>query len=383
MLCLAASLAAAPGGAAPPASGGVPDPRATLERARARQAVADFDEAADALELFARQSLKAPEAPEALRDAVSLRLGMGQTEQAGKDGELFVRTYGATMPAEAARVSFGVTADAASREDDAAARKRVAGWVATFDRRAPLDLRVRAHALLGRAYVALDQPKMAEAEYGVVRSLWLQAEGGDDQRTAAAPAVGEALFFFAEQKRRRAEAMGFPRYRGSVDSQADFLDYLHGEVAGWLKKKRPMIEEAERAYLEIQAIQPAAPTRWAIAARARVGGIWARFAAEMRAPAFPREFKPTARSAAREELRAFAQDALYEAGEPLRQRAKAAYAACVDESVRRMHADESSERCVAWLARNDGERFHAMDELPPRARSFGAAVPLPEPAPGP
>ena len=112
-----------------------------------------------------------------------------------------------------------------SRRTGSGASVLLSGWVKkAFDRRAPLDLRIPAHALLGRALAKLNDGKKAEAEYALVRDLWrdpeagvkaIQDDGGDDRRLARAlTAVGEARFFFAEQRRREVEEDPLPRVQG-------------------------------------------------------------------------------------------------------------------------------------------------------------------------
>ena len=53
------------------------------------QAIAVYDQAANWYERFARENPKMDKAPEALQDAVVLRLGLGQEDQAIKDADLF------------------------------------------------------------------------------------------------------------------------------------------------------------------------------------------------------------------------------------------------------------------------------------------------------
>ena len=51
-------------------------------------------------ERFARETPKMDKAPEALQDAVVLRLGLGQEKQAIDDADLFNRNYGQAKPAQ-------------------------------------------------------------------------------------------------------------------------------------------------------------------------------------------------------------------------------------------------------------------------------------------
>ena len=58
------------------------------------QAIAVYDEAAGFYERFARESPSMSEAPQALRDAVVLRLGTGDDVGAEKDADQFSRSFG-------------------------------------------------------------------------------------------------------------------------------------------------------------------------------------------------------------------------------------------------------------------------------------------------
>src|SRR6185369_181267 len=136
------------------------------------QAVAAYEEAADGYEAFARMSPKDSEAPDALADAVILRLALGQMAEARRDGDFFLKTYGSTRRAPAARVSFAIEQQLVERGDQAAAKKGLAAWLGAFDRSGPLDLRIDAHTSLGRVYARTGDRKKAEAEYALVRDLW-------------------------------------------------------------------------------------------------------------------------------------------------------------------------------------------------------------------
>lgn len=78
--------------------------RAVHEIGKNYQSIAVYDEAATWYERFAREDGSAPEAAEALQDAIVLRLGLGQDELAAKGAELFQKTWGERKPALSARV---------------------------------------------------------------------------------------------------------------------------------------------------------------------------------------------------------------------------------------------------------------------------------------
>lgn len=106
----------------------------------------------------------------------------------------------------------------------------------------------------------------------------------------AAPSVPadllrEPLFVAAEQKRQDAERLAPPVYRGDrneKDMAAFLMPGGGGPWDAWHKAKRAAIEDAAAAYAKIPAMTPAPPPAWVVAVHARVGALWASFAAELR-----------------------------------------------------------------------------------------------------
>jgi tetratricopeptide (TPR) repeat protein len=380
-----------PAAPAPPVAG-----TSLLEQGRAHQAVGSFDEAAGAFETFARQSPAATGASEALQDAVVLRLGMDQADEAGNDAELFVKTYGATQRALAARVSLAVARHLVEHEDYEAARGRLDAWVKAFDADAPLDARLLAHVGLARAHVKRNEPAGAEAEYRLVRDLWhdpqaamsaLGSGDGADRRAAASiTAVGEALFFFAELSRREAEKIRFPEYRGPA-TRKEVLEHMQTKVAAWVKTKHPALDAAEKEYRKVLEIQPVPPPRWVVASASRVGQMWGKFVAELRAAPIPREWKGQGpvpgTSITYDALRADYYRALDDASEPMKRTARSAFKTCADYSVKYQYVDAYARRCTEWLAKNDGTGIHPLDELRPRWGQLGPGISYPQPLPDP
>src|SRR6185503_14763805 len=158
--------------------------------------------------------------------------------------------------------------------DWAEARKRLTSAMSLIDRNATIDVQIQAHAMLGRVFTHVGTVPNASGEYSKVRNSWkdpaaaikkVQDAGGDQRKVAKMlTAVGEALFFFAEQKRKDVDKIKFPEYRGS-GQRDDVLKHINTKVADWVKKKRPAIEETEKEYLKIVKLEPDAPPRWVIA----------------------------------------------------------------------------------------------------------------------
>ena len=126
-------------------------------------------------------------------------------------------------------------------------------------------------------------------------------------------------------------------------------------------------------------LDPAPAPRWVIASTARIGQLWARFAAAHRPPPIPHVGWPHGSDPGVDELRALYGRAFQDASEPFRRRAKAAFEGCLAASARLRHADERSELAVRWLARHFPAEHRAIDELYPRSSELGPTVPRFEP----
>src|SRR5690606_24701131 len=193
----------------------------------------------------------------------------------------------------------------------------------------------------------------------------------------ALTAVGEALFFFAEEKRAAAEKIQFPEYKGSGDRD-DVLKFVKTKVGDWIQKKRPAIKEAEAEYIKIVELQPVPPPKWVIAAGARVGQMYGKFVAEFRAAPVPKEWKgpgmvPGTDVSYAEILTTY-YNSLDEASEPIKQQAKAAYKTCLGLSVKHQYFDEYSRACEEWLSKNYPAEYRLIDEFRSAPNRVGSGL---------
>jgi tetratricopeptide (TPR) repeat protein len=345
------------------------------------QAIAVYDEAANWYEKFARENPKAEKSADALSDATRLRLGLGQEGEAIKDADLFNKNYGTSKPAQTALIAFAIGAHYIEREDWAEARKRLTTAMSQIDRNATPDVQIQAHALLARVFVKLNSESSAGPEYNKVRNSWkdpasamkkLDAVGGDDGEKLrrlgkVLTSVGEAYFFFAEQRRKEVDKIKFPEYKGA-GTRDEVIKFIKTKVADWIKKKRPAIEDTEKEYLKVVSLQPVPPPQWVIASGSRVGQMWGKFVAEFRAAPIPKEWKgsgpvPGAGDLTYEELRGTYYQSLDEASEPQKQQAKGAFKTCLDYSVKYQYFDEFSRTCEVWLSKNYATEYHLIDEF--------------------
>lgn len=382
----------------------------------AHEAVASYEDAAIHYERYARDAPSMEEASELLAHAAELRMRLGHTVQAAADVELFVRAFGAKQPAEATRLRFALARHHGDRGDWEASRALLAAAMPALDRSPLLEPRIVGHALLGRALAELGRGANAAAEYGKVvaaakargraekGTIGLLSSSGvpsaaprdDDSWTAASlDATGEALLFFAEQKRARAEGVQLRAYQGKNDRES-LLAYHRTQVADWVRRKSAAIEEAEIAYARVLGIEPPpprpparfsaggdpnAPTapwgtddalasgdsnnvpspRFAVVALARVGALWADFVRAFRSVPIPRQWPLDG-----PELRgAYFMSTLDPADEPYKQRAKRAFVRCLQLGLIHRIVDEHTRSCEAWLARNHRVEYSVRDELHP------------------
>ena len=254
--------------------------------------------------------------------------------------------------------------------ENARARAELAKVVAQVDASGTLEARLAAHVMLGRACQLLGDTKCAAAHHGTVRELWkdpkaardeLDALGGDDTTRfrrlgRALNAVGEALFFAAEEKRLLADQEKFPVYKGSGKKE-EVLRHVNTKVAAWVKARRARIEQADKAYVAILGLEPVPPPRWVISAGSRVGGMWAKFTTEFQAAPMPAEWKqtglvPGGGGMTWEDIRREYHAALAAALASTVQTARAAYRQCSAMSIKYAYKDALSQECDDWLARN-------------------------------
>jgi hypothetical protein len=251
-----------------------------------------------------------------------------------------------------------------------------------IEKSATFDVVVQAHALLGRSFTNLKKRGEASAQYAKVRGLWSDPKAGeakimgipeeDDGNKIrrlgkALTSVGEAHFFFAEEKREDVEKIKFPEYHGPGSKEA-VLKHIKGKVVDWMKKKRPAIEKAQEEYLKIVQLQPTPPPRWVIAAGSQVGGLWGNFVREFRAAPIPTDIKKDT------ELRNTYYGALDEASEPDKLKAKAAFETCLKYSVTYQFFDEYSRKCELWLSSTYKNEYHAVDEFRASPINIGSGL---------
>ncbi len=347
--------------------------RATYEIGGNYQAIAVYDRAADYFEKYAADTkFKGEFADKALSDAVVLRLGLGMEKEAIDDAGNFNRYFGAKKKAEAAQIAFAVAAHYAEKKDWGNAERRLAGGMGLIDRQATIDIQAQAHSLLGHVYTQQKKNGPAAREYGKTAGLWkepgkataaINAIPGEDEGAKtrrlgrALEAVGEALFFFAEEQRvKRVDPVKFPEYKGKKDKEG-INKHISTKVKEWYEKKSKVIKEVAEEYKRIVDLQPTPPPRWVIASGSRVGDMWGTFVKDFRSAPIPKEWEKDY------EIRTAYYGALDDASEPYKKGARGAYEVCLGYSVKYQYFDEFSRACEEWLADTYKAEFHLIDEF--------------------
>lgn len=336
------------------------------------QAIAVYDQAAEWYERFAKSDPRAENADRALSDAAVLRLGLGHEKEAFDDAYEFTKAYGASKPAQAAAIAYAIGAHHAEKDEWEKARAALASALSQMDRAAP-DIQVQAHATYARALAKLGKVGEAQREYTRVRSLWSDPSSAEAKIRAAYPgeddgqkdrrlgraldAVGEALFFLADQRRiAEVDPIKFPEYRGAGD-KASVKAHIETKVKEWLQKKRAAIEKVEPEYAKILALEPAPPPKWIIAAGSRSGLMWSDFVDDFRRSPIPRAWKGT-------ELEHVYYEEIDRRSEPFKANlAKPALKKCLELSTKHQYSDAFSRSCELWLAKNYKQEYHTVDEL--------------------
>jgi hypothetical protein len=354
--------------------------RVVFELASLYWSIGEYGEAAVWLERFARENAGAEQAPGALRDAIVLRLGLGQPREADGDVERFGKAYGASKRALYAHLSFALAQFDVKAERWGAAEKRLAAVEARIDRDATLDVQLQAHAVHGRALVRLGRGREATVQFGLVlglardaRAMIRRIEDGvaDDPRplASALDAVGEARVYLAAEAAKGVLALRIPAYVG-VREQAAVTRWVREALEPALAQRRAAIEVAEKHHVEAMRIEPFMPPRWAVATSVAVTHLWADLADELGALAAGPAGK-------RSDL--LLAEALALQREVARTRALGAAHACIATVVRFQYTSAEARFCETWLSRETPRERPRFDEIVPQPRWLLQGTPDPLP----
>jgi len=235
----------------------------------------------------------------ALENAVFFRLGLGNTDQAIADAELYERNYRRTRARETSQVIFSLGSIYERQGDWLHVFSHYHDWLHDYGRTGLPHEVIRANVQMGRAKWELDDQEHAESFFRAAVSAWghnapdaiAHAEGSDTDRALwlarAKEATSEAYFYLAEYRFQDFTALHFPRYRSEHASAASVLHWQQTDLFPWLQQKFQLLHTAETAY---NLIAPLEIPQWEIASAARIGHMYRIIVDDVRSAPVPDEF---------------------------------------------------------------------------------------------
>lgn len=328
--------------------------RAFEELGEAYETLGVFDAAADWYEQYGTVAPQGPDAMNALSKALQLRLRLGRIDEARAGVRTFLETF-RKSPAESVQVVLTLATYHAERQDWPRAREALVPVMARLDR-APLDLQLQVHALLGRAG-APEHHAWVRAAYkpgtlaSRIRAEWPSEDDAQHERriALALDAIGAAFFASAEAIRLATmEPLKPPARAGPPYAPM---------MKPWYERRLAATVAAEREYQKILGLGLSPPSEWVILASARIALMWTDFV-----DAFERR---TVTGSLAVRSATFA--AIDRIAEPLKaQRAKPAALQCIAlaSKLRQSTEDPRGPRaCATWLAKSYKAEHHLVDEI--------------------
>lgn len=253
------------------------------------------------------------------------------------------------------------------------ARKQLEADLKQLPADAPVDVRLAGQARLGFACSKLDDEACAAKAYGAVLAAWkgtttkaIEDAAGTDMSLGrvrtnritavqrAHLAVGEALFYVAEEKRKALEAVAMPVYAGEYALEPELSKYIDEKVKPWAVARQTRIDEAEAAFHEIEALSPA-PQRWVVPALSRIAQVRAKFVTAFRASPIPKQWKqngPASDTENWEDVRDRYYAAIDRAAAPYSERVREAFDVCQRAAASAGTTGGYAQACDKWLTKN-------------------------------
>jgi TolA-binding protein len=340
------------------------------------------------------------QAASALRQATLFRVALGEDDKALADASAFARNLGreARFRRQAASVLFSigqlyqdrarrVSDDRSIAVDERRARSRAAwsevvrhytAWVDRYAREGTLDQQLQGHVALGRAFTALGDEANAQRYLRAATLAWGESASGPAPGEArvreqlsgegqaaivealekSQDAVAEARFGLAELvyqrfMRTRVPALRNVHTRDGFDAWTSrtLRPYVQAQLTRLRAEAEPMFETVMRSGIP----------HWQIAAAARLADMYIRFATIVRESPFPPDWNRPGPHY--ELLRDQWRLQLDEQTQPLVERAKSGYQACLTRATRARWFNEWSQLCERNLNEIDRAGFPLAEEL--------------------
>ncbi len=346
----------------------------------------------------------------ALSNAVLLRLGLGQEEEAIKDSETFDKKFGAKRKDQARQIFLAIGEHYIEQGEWKKGLDRIEKFIKNYDSTARLDEKYHTRAMAGRASRALKQNAGAEKYFGEIRADWGKDRNGKRKeledyaaknpgaaysaRSNTYGAVAEALLFFADKEYDKANALKFEPYKGGSDDKA-WTDYFTKTFGPYIKKRIDLNQPAYESYVKVfclgEKIDPAECTRewkdlgeayaskFVVEASSKAGDLYAdTYDKAYNAPLGPSltDLPSDAPNIKKEKgiLRRLFYNKLDQVAQPIIQPARTAFKECLEVSTRAQFFDEYSERCEKWLAKKFKNEYRTLAEVRPSAGLVGSGI---------
>lgn len=345
----------------------------------------------------------------ALANAVVLRLGLGQEDEAIKDSETFDKRFGAKRKEQARQIFLAIGEHYVEQGDWKKGLDRLEKFIKQYPD-ARLDEKLRTRALAGRASKALKQGGAADKYFGEIRSGWAAAR--DKQReeieTAAKAnpnnskirqnaysAVAEAYLHFADKEYDKANAVKFEPYKGGGDDKS-WEAYFKDKFAPYIKKRieanLPAYQSYQRVFClgeEVSAdkgctrewkdLGETFASKFVVEAASKAGDLYADTYDKARNAPLGNaltELPGDSPSIKKEKgiLRSLFFRKLDQVAEPIKTPARTAFKECLEVSTQAKFFDGYSERCEKWLAKVYKNEYRTLEEKRPEAGLVGSGI---------
>jgi hypothetical protein len=345
----------------------------------------------------------------ALSNAVILRLGLGQEEEAIKDSDTFDKRFGAKRKEQARQIFLAIGEHYVEKEEWKKGADRLDKFIKAYPD-ARLDEKLHTRALSARAHRALKETAAAEKLFADIRGDWgksrekLRQEiedaakanpGNSKIRTNAYSAVAEAYLYFGDKDAEKANAIKFTPYKGNGDF-ADVTNYMTKTFIPYLQKRKEAMQPAYESYLRVlclgeeltpekgctqewKDIGEQLASKFVVEASSKAGDLYAdtfdkAYNAPVSSELTPSPSDPPKIREIKESTKKLYLFQLDKAAEPIKMPAKQAFKECLLVSTRAKFFDDYSERCEKWLAKAYKNEFRTLEEIRPTGGLVGTGL---------
>jgi hypothetical protein len=345
----------------------------------------------------------------ALSNAVVLRLGLGQEDEAIKDSETFDKRFGAKRKEQARQIFLAIGEHYVEQGDWKKGLDRLEKFIKQYPD-ARLDEKLRTRALAGRASKQMKKGGDADKYFGEIKEGW--AKGRDKQREEiegaakanpnnskirqnAYSAVAEAYLHFADKEYDKANAVKFEPYKGGGDDKS-WEAYFKDKFAPYIKKRIEANEPAYRSYQKVfclgegvsadagctrewKDIGETYASKFVVEAASKAGDLYADTYDKARNAPLGNaltDLPGDSPNIKKEKgiLRSLFFRKLDQVAEPIKTPARTAFKECLEVSTQAKFFDEYSERCEKWLAKVYKNEYRTLEEKRPEPGLVGSGL---------